>query len=67
MKYFIAYTYTRDNNPFPLYGSKVIDTEYCSAEWEEFLDGQLYQIEKIIAPSYEASESIQIICVSEIK
>lgn len=33
MKYFIVYTYTRENNPFPLYGSKVIDTEHYEAEW----------------------------------
>lgn len=67
MKYFIVYTYTRENNPFPLYGSKVIDTEHYEAEWSEFLDGQSYLIENLIAPSCEASQTIQIIYMSEIK
>jgi hypothetical protein len=67
MKYFVAYTYTKENNPFPLFGNKVIDTEYCDKAWSEFLEGSLYELEKEVAPYYEACVNLQIICVSEIK
>lgn len=68
MKYFIAYSYTKGGNPFPMYGNKIIDTEWEEKAWEDFLDGQPWCIEKLL-PEYnhESTSDLTIICVSEIK
>lgn len=68
MKYFIAYTYTKDNNPFPLFGNYILDTEWNEEEWKDFLDGQTYGVEKLL-PEYrnDSCHNLTLICVSEIK
>lgn len=68
MKYFIAYTYTKENNPFPLYGNYFLDTEYDAKEWEDFLDGQPWGVEKLFPESRNYNvQNLTIICVSKIE
>lgn len=68
MKYFISASYNRSENPFPLYVSKVIDTEDFAEEWQNFLDDQQWGIEKLFKESSSYTTfNFTIISVSELE